>query len=424
MKVKKIILFSCLIVFSMILISTEPLFSSETNNLKSSNSRVSGYTITGSITYQVEINFSLTHINLNGASDPSTYFFKFSRLNNRSPNSSLTKDTPPYQESSLVYNKISGSDFTPYVSQDKFNNTYDVFNATLSPSHSIILSQKYNITLNAISFTNIEPSAIGTYDASDEIFDLYCNKSETYYEKDNPILNATSFSIVEPDDNPVVKAQKICDWVSNYLTYDGNLPSQEKGALWAYNNRRGDCSEYSSLMITLLRCQGIPARKITGYVFTNNPNYHPYLGEQKKFYLSRTGDSTSINFLGHAWVEYYVPNLGWIACDPTWNDGANYVNRIDYLRFASNVGAWFTIPLSPPLPQQSEFPNPCIVYDENANFDYNYRVTITVVASSNLPLNLLSIIITVGTIAGLVSIIVGVVVFSNKRKKRVKESYY
>ncbi|MFX1499225.1 MAG: transglutaminase family protein, partial [Promethearchaeota archaeon] len=379
---------------------------------------VSGYTITGSVTYQVEINFSLTHNNLGGAPYTSTYYFKFARLNNRSPNSSLTKDTPPYQESSLVYNKISGNVSTPYVSQDKFNNTYDVFNATLSPSHSVFLSQKYNITLNAISFTNIEPSTIGTYDTSDEIFDLYCNRSETYYEKDNPTLNATSFSIVEPDDNPVVKAQKICDWVSNYLTYDGNLPSQEKGALWAYNNGRGDCSEYSSLMITLLRCQGIPARKVTGYVFTNNPNFHPYLGEQKTFYLSNKGD----NFLGHAWVEYYVPNLGWIACDPTWNDGANYVNRIDYLRFASNVGAWFTIPEIEEL--QSEFPNPCIVYNETANFDYNYQVAITVVASSNLPLNLVAIIITIGTIVGLVSIIIVVVVFSNRRKRRKKDTYY
>ncbi|MFX1496244.1 MAG: hypothetical protein ACFFBH_01835, partial [Promethearchaeota archaeon] len=64
MKTRKLILFSSLTIFSMILISTNPLFNSEIISLKSSNSGVSGYTITGSVTYQVEINFSLTHNNL------------------------------------------------------------------------------------------------------------------------------------------------------------------------------------------------------------------------------------------------------------------------------------------------------------------------------------------------------------------------
>ncbi|MFX1234060.1 MAG: transglutaminase family protein [Promethearchaeota archaeon] len=421
MKVKKLSLFFGVIIFSLLSINTNHFIYSGIPSPKSSDTGVSGYTITGSITYQVEINFTLTHNNLNGFLVSSDYNFKFARLNNRHPNSSLTHYTPPYQESLLLYHKIIGSDYVPYFSQDKFNNTYDIFNATLSPSQSIILNQKYNITLNAISFPNIEPSSIGIYDTSDDIFDLYCNKSEIYYEKNDPVLNATSFSIVDPSDNPVEKAQKIYNWVSSYLTYDGTLPGQEKGALWALNNSKGDCSEYSSLMITLLRCQGIPARKVTGYVFSNNPNIQPTLGEQKTFYISRTGGSSSTNFLGHAWVEYYVPNIGWIACDPTWNNGANYFNRIDSLRFASNIGAWFTIPL---LPEISEFPNPCIVYDTDADFNYDYNVVITVIESSKLPLDPLTIIITVGTIAAIVSVIILIIVISNKRKKRAKEGYY
>ncbi|MFX1402640.1 MAG: transglutaminase family protein, partial [Promethearchaeota archaeon] len=403
------------------------LFYTEVNHLKSSNSGVSNYSITGSITYQVELNFTLTHNTLDEKLYSSRYYFKFASLNNRHPNSSLTQYTPPYQESSLTHHKIIGSDFSPYISQDEFNNTYDIFNATLSPSQSISLSQEYIIKLNAISFANIDPTDIGTYDTSEEMFDLYCNNSEIYYERDDPNINATSFSIVDLGDNPVEKAQKICNWVSSYLTYDGTLPSQEKGALWAYNNGRGDCSEYSSLMITLLRCQGIPARKVTGYVFSNNPRIQPYLGEQKTFYISKTGGSSSTNFLGHAWVEYYVPNIGWIACDPTWHGEINYFNRIDYLRFTSNVGAWFSIPMMPANPQ-SEFPNPCIVYNSTADFNYDYRVVITVLESTSSPLNLLAIVIIVGTIVGLVSIIVLVIVISRRNKKRTKkkmeEGYY
>ena len=64
-----------------------------------------------SVTYQVEVNFSLT----NSYPASSDYWFKFSRFDNRTPNSTLTKDVPPFQESNLTLNKITGSANTPSV---------------------------------------------------------------------------------------------------------------------------------------------------------------------------------------------------------------------------------------------------------------------------------------------------------------------
>ena len=118
-----------------------------------------------SVTYQVEVNFFLTH-NYPTNSD---YWFKFSRFDNRAPNSILTKDLPPFQESNLILCKIAGSASIPYVSIDKFNNTYDVFNNTLFSGQSIMLRQKYNIKLNEISFSDIDYSKIEPYDNSSVI---------------------------------------------------------------------------------------------------------------------------------------------------------------------------------------------------------------------------------------------------------------
>jgi len=423
MKTRNLLLFCGIIIFPIILTTPISLFYNGINIINSNNIKlssitgVSNYAITGNIKYQVEINFSLTHNNYKGGPGSGQYWFKFSRLNNRHPNSSMTPYTPQYQESSLLFHKITGSDYTPYISHDRFNNTYDIFNATLSPSQSVILSQKYNVTLNAISFSNIQPSDIGVYDTSDEMFNLYCNHSELYYERDDPNLNSTSYDIVDQDDNPIEKAQKICDWVAQYLTYDGTLPDQEMGALWAYNNRRGDCSEFSSLMITLLRCQGIPARKVTGFVFSTNPDIQIIDGQQKSFYINSNGYA---NFLGHAWTEYFVPNIGWIACDPTWHKNLNYFNRIDYLRFNLNIGAWFIVPAG--LPDESEFPNPCIVYNTLSDFDYEYRVKITILDSNTLQNDFLPFIIG-GVIAGVICIIV-VVIMNSKKKRKAKEMYY
>ncbi|MHA1824108.1 MAG: transglutaminase-like domain-containing protein, partial [Promethearchaeota archaeon] len=385
------------------------------SNIKlTSDDGVSNYELVQSVTYEVEVNFSLTHNSYDGGPGSGQYLFQFSRFDNRQPNANLTQFVPPYQESELVFSKITGTSDIPYILQDRFNNTYDFFNNTLAPTESITLSQKYYLKLNEISFTNANMNEIGVYDTSDEMFDLYCNHSETYYERDDTNINAISFSIVNPGDNPITKATKICNWVSKYLTYDDTLPSQEKGALWAYNNKRGDCSEYSSLMITLLRCQNIPARKVTGYVISTNPSLRPYIGQQWDYYLNNQAIST---FLGHAWVEYYVPNIGWIACDPTWNSGGDYTSKIDYLRLNLNVGAWFDIPVIED--DESEFPHPCIVYQELSDFSYKYSLKVTVLETNLLPDYLLIWIIGLSSVAGVI-IVVTLVVASKRRKKRVE----
>jgi len=385
-----------------------------TNELRvSSSDGVSNYSISQGITYQVEINFTLTHIS--GANGD--YLFKFSRLNDRQPNSSLAQYSGPYQESELQYSSIIGSDNVPFIYRDKFNNTYDVFNGTsLSPSETITLNQQYEVTLNEVFFDDINPSEIGEYDTSDEMFSLYCNNTELYYERDDVNLNATSYSIVNPSDNPVVKAQKISEWVVDHLVYDDSLDAQEMGAKWAYDNQLGDCSEYSSLMITLLRCQGIPARKVTGFVVTNKPSVVPHVGQEWSFYTRSNGQT---NLLGHAWVEYYVPNIGWIVCDPTWAESGDYFNHIDYFHLNLNIGAWFSIP---GLPDESEFPHPCIVYYNSSTFDYDYNLKLKII-SGGINITEIIVIIVIVSIVGIVIIGVTLLIRSNRKKRKLYEQF-
>ncbi|MBD3198178.1 MAG: hypothetical protein GF317_24220 [Candidatus Lokiarchaeota archaeon] len=354
--------------------SFSPFFSSYYSNqgLRTS-SMPSNYQVNNFVKYQVEINLTLQQT----SSGSDNFHFKLSRLDNRSPNSTNWGDCPPFQESELLYSKITNSNDAPFLQVDKFNNSYDLFNATLTNGESVSLSQKYNITLNDISFPNINPTDIKPYDDSNKIFDLYCNNSEKYYNRTDPDLIYASNNLtgITPSDNPVEKAEKICNWVSQYLNYDGTLPSEEKGASWAYNNKKGDCSEFSSLMITLLRIQNIPARKITGYVISNSGNFIPVPGQSWTF--STSPGSGETEFLGHAWVEYYVEGIGWLACDPTWQQVyPEYFNRIDAQRFNLNAGAWFSIPNF--LNDSSEFPNPCIVYSLSSSFDSDYDVKVTV----------------------------------------------
>jgi len=375
---------------------------------------VSNYQIDQNITYQVEINYTFTHTRLS----PQQYYFKVARLNDRQPNSTLTQYTPPYQEAKLLYNSITGYDSLIMGLHDKFNNTYDLFNATLSNSDTITLNQKYTVKLNGVTFGNIQDSDIGVYNTSSEMFDLYCNNSETYYERNDPDLIAASNQIINPSDNPLEKARKICENVSNYLVYDANLPAQEMGAAWAFDNKKGDCSEYSSLMITLLRIQGIPARKVTGYLLKSEDNLIPPVGKVFDFYAYSSG---STNLLGHAWVEYYIPEIGWIACEP---QIASSYKKIDSFRFNLNVGAWFFIPgASPGFDYASEFPHiPSPVASDHDAYTYTYDLKITVLESDSIFIEMI-ILIVVGSIVGLVIIGVVLLVRSNKKKRKTYENF-
>ncbi len=67
-----------------------------------------------------------------------------------------------------------------------------------------------------------------------------------------------------------------------------------------YTARRGVCQDFSNLFICLARLLGLPARYVCGYVFTG-----------PKHVNQRMGEAT------HAWVQVYIPELGWRGFDPT-----------------------------------------------------------------------------------------------------------
>ena len=70
----------------------------------------------------------------------------------------------------------------------------------------------------------------------------------------------------------------------------------------ALRNRQGVCQDYSHIMLTLVRRLGIPCRYVSGYLFHK-------AGDQ----LRSTEGAT------HAWVETYLPGIGWTGFDPTNN---------------------------------------------------------------------------------------------------------
>jgi len=82
--------------------------------------------------------------------------------------------------------------------------------------------------------------------------------------------------------------------------YKSGSTSLSTTAFDVFANRRGVCQDFANLFICLARLIGVPARYACGYLYTGPQ--HPN---------SRMADAS------HAWVQVYLPEVGWRGFDPT-----------------------------------------------------------------------------------------------------------
>jgi hypothetical protein len=118
-------------------------------------------------------------------------------------------------------------------------------------------------------------------------------KREKHIESDHPDIIALAKKLKKS--TPEQSAYNIFKWVSKNMTYTGYIKN-DRGALWALNHHKGDCTEYMYLFIALCRALHIPARGIGGYVIN------------KKNQILLPGNY-------HNWAEIYI-NQQWQIVDP------------------------------------------------------------------------------------------------------------
>jgi transglutaminase-like putative cysteine protease len=94
----------------------------------------------------------------------------------------------------------------------------------------------------------------------------------------------------------------LMDNYSYTLDFVGRSPENPiEEFLFRYHS--GQCEYFASSMVLMLRSQGIPARLVTGFL---GGDYNPFEG----YTIVRENNA-------HAWVEAYLPGLGWRIFDPT-----------------------------------------------------------------------------------------------------------
>ena len=96
----------------------------------------------------------------------------------------------------------------------------------------------------------------------------------------------------------------------NYVDLDvDDRGLEDPLAAFLFERRSGHCEYFASAMTVLLRVNEVPARLVTGF--------------QPGNYSNLTGTWSVRARDGHAWVEAWIPDRGWVAYDPTPADAAS-----------------------------------------------------------------------------------------------------
>jgi len=177
--------------------------------------------------------------------------------------------------------------FIDYIDPDSRNGLYKWVFTSFSKESNLTIIEKFYFTSYEISF-DIDPNKIGEYNTSSKIYRDF-TKSEEEFQSDHRGIIELANMTTGQEKNPYLKATKLFYKVAEYMEKE-KTAGDNKGAIYALSNKKGDCGEYSALFIALCRASGIPTRPIYGFL-TNN--HEP-----------------------HMWVEVYFEGYGWVPADP------------------------------------------------------------------------------------------------------------
>lgn len=200
----------------------------------------------------------------------------------------LIRDFPPYQ--SVTSREIVPAKYT--LITDEYGNQYAEFDLSDHPPGATIdVEILYEVAINEIIYDLSTCSG----NLPDEF-----TQPELHIESANPQIISLAARLSSGK-------RTVCDQVRAFYNYAGDelhyaYNRQDWGAQATFGLMGSDCSEYASLVAALSRAEGIPARYYEGLL---------YLEE-------RDGDKNQqIAQTEHAWMDAYLPGIGWTAMDPT-----------------------------------------------------------------------------------------------------------
>lgn len=196
----------------------------------------------------------------------------------------LIRDFPPYQEVTSI--KVSPGNYE--LITDEYGNQYAEFDFSGQPAGTTETMQiDYQVVVNELA-----------YDLSDcegELLNDFV-QPELHIESANPQIVALASELSQGKKTTCQQVRAFYDYIGDELVYTYN--GKNWGAQATLGTMGSDCTEYTDLLVALSRSQSIPARYFEGLLVLNP-------------------DTEASARLEHAWPDVYIPEVGWMALDPT-----------------------------------------------------------------------------------------------------------
>jgi transglutaminase-like putative cysteine protease len=102
--------------------------------------------------------------------------------------------------------------------------------------------------------------------------------------------------------DPMTAVRALNTILYDSFEYETGITGADSPIDHALTAGQGVCQDFAHIMIAICRGWGMPARYVSGYLFTD-----------------QEGGDRSDPDATHAWVEVYLPSLRWVGLDPTNN---------------------------------------------------------------------------------------------------------
>lgn len=170
-------------------------------------------------------------------------------------------------------------------------------------SQNILVKLDYTAGIRAV-LTDLQSSAtfpLGNQ-ASDQIAYL---KPSSMVQSNAPEISVLARQLTKDSRNQYEAVMAVTNWVADNVKYTFNPPRYD--ALHTLSTKSGNCQNLAHLSIALLRNVGIPARIVGGITLKDS---------WKVPIDARNSIVQSMGQGGHAWLEVWFPDLGWLPYDP------------------------------------------------------------------------------------------------------------
>ena len=146
----------------------------------------------------------------------------------------------------------------------------------------------------------LEWSRYNGFNLSDDHFDML---EPSRFARPSPeLLSFMKIADLEkPAGDPMTALKTLQRGIYDSFDYEPGVTTVNSPIEVALDQRLGVCQDFAHIMITIARLWGIPTRYVSGYL------HHKGSRDRSR------ADAT------HAWVESYLPSIGWIGFDPTNN---------------------------------------------------------------------------------------------------------